>query len=71
MKIVEEEVCSLSCSRCCPHLAICKQIFGPVLAVGRFDTEAEAIALANATSYGLGAGLHSSMLDEVVYVSRH
>jgi hypothetical protein len=36
------------------------QIFGPVLAVGKFKTEAEAIALANDTTYGLGAGLHSS-----------
>ncbi|KAG6837554.1 hypothetical protein H0H93_007735 [Arthromyces matolae] len=37
-----------------------KIIFGPVLAVGRFKTEEEAIALANDTTYGLGAGLHSS-----------
>lgn len=37
----------------------CK-IFGPVLAVGRFSTEEEVIELANDTSYGLGAGLHSS-----------
>lgn len=37
----------------------CK-IFGPVLAVGRFGTEEEVIELANNTSYGLGAGLHSS-----------
>ena len=36
------------------------EIFGPVLAVGRFTTEEEAIELANDTSYGLGAGLHSS-----------
>jgi hypothetical protein len=36
------------------------QIFGPVLSVGKFKTEEEAIALANATTYGLGAGLHSS-----------
>ena len=36
------------------------QIFGPVLSVGRFKTEEEAIALANDTTYGLGAGLHSS-----------
>jgi len=36
------------------------QIFGPVLAVGRFSTEEEVIELANNTVYGLGAGLHSS-----------
>lgn len=32
-----------------------------MLAVGIFKTEEEAIKLANDTSYGLGAGLHSSM----------
>jgi aldehyde dehydrogenase (NAD+) len=31
-----------------------------VLAVGKFKTEEEAIELANSTTYGLGAGLHSS-----------
>jgi len=36
------------------------QIFGPVLSVGVFKTEEEAINLANDTTYGLGAGLHSS-----------
>ncbi|KAJ2990139.1 hypothetical protein NUW54_g8566 [Trametes sanguinea] len=36
------------------------EIFGPVLAVAKFSTEEEAIELANDTSYGLGAGLHSS-----------
>lgn len=38
------------------------QIFGPVLSVGKFQTEGEAVALANDTTYGLGAGLHSSTL---------
>lgn len=48
-----------------------RKIFGPVLAVGRFRTEEEAIELANNTSYGLGAGLHSSgsPSDNVVDVS--
>jgi len=36
------------------------KIFGPVLSVGRFHTEQEAIDLANDTTYGLAAGLHSS-----------
>ena len=31
-----------------------------MLAVAKFKTEEEAIELANDTSYGLGAGLHSS-----------
>jgi aldehyde dehydrogenase (NAD+) len=37
-----------------------EEIFGPVLCVSKFETEEEAIALANDTTYGLGAGLHSS-----------
>ncbi|KIY73666.1 NAD-aldehyde dehydrogenase [Cylindrobasidium torrendii FP15055 ss-10] len=53
-----------------PDMRIVKEeIFGPVLAVGRFDTEAEAIALANATNYGLGAGLHSSDASQCMRVS--
>jgi acyl-CoA reductase-like NAD-dependent aldehyde dehydrogenase len=36
------------------------EIFGPVLTVQPFDTEAEAIALANGTQYGLAAGLQTS-----------
>jgi len=46
------------------------QIFGPVLAVGRFNTEEEVIELANNTSYGLGAGLHSSG-SRVLFQQRH
>jgi len=34
-----------------------EEIFGPVLAVGRFSTEEEAIALANDTDFGLAAGV--------------
>lgn len=37
-----------------------EEIFGPVLCVSKFETEEEVIALANDTTYGLGAGLHSS-----------
>jgi (Z)-2-((N-methylformamido)methylene)-5-hydroxybutyrolactone dehydrogenase len=35
----------------------CEEVFGPVLAVMPFDTEEEAIALANSTSYALAAGV--------------
>jgi acyl-CoA reductase-like NAD-dependent aldehyde dehydrogenase len=39
-----------------------EEIFGPVLAVLRFDTEEEAIARANATPYGLAAGVYTNHL---------
>jgi aldehyde dehydrogenase (NAD+) len=35
----------------------CEEVFGPVLAVIPFDTEEDAIALANATDYGLIAAI--------------
>ena len=38
------------------------EVFGPVLAVTPFDTEEEAIALANGTDYGLGAYVHTQNL---------
>jgi aldehyde dehydrogenase (NAD+) len=39
------------------HALAQEEIFGPVLVAMPFDTEAEAIALANATQYGLLAGV--------------
>ncbi|KKD07632.1 hypothetical protein TN53_11895 [Streptomyces sp. WM6386] len=42
--------------------AVQEEIFGPVLTVQAFDTEEEAIALANSTPYGLAAGLRTSDL---------
>ena len=36
-----------------------EEIFGPVLAVTTFETEEEALAIANDTPYGLGAGVWS------------
>lgn len=46
-----------------------EEIFGPVLAVGKFSTEEEAIKLANNTTYGLGAGLHSNDANQCMRVS--
>lgn len=39
-----------------------REVFGPVLAVTPFDTEEEAIELANGTAYGLGAYIHTEDL---------
>jgi len=35
----------------------CEEVFGPFVSVARFRTDEEALALANATEYGLGSGL--------------
>jgi aldehyde dehydrogenase (NAD+) len=45
------------------------EVFGPVLAVTPFDSEEEAIALANGTDYGLGAYLHTENLRRAHYVA--
>jgi aldehyde dehydrogenase (NAD+) len=37
-----------------------EEIFGPVLTVIPFDTEEDAVAIANGTKYGLAAGVHTS-----------
>ena len=47
-----------------------EEIFGPVLSVIRFDTEDDAIALANASSYGLQAGVWSDDLGRAHRVAR-
>ena len=48
-------------SRVKPDMTIAKEeIFGPVLAVIPYDTEAQAVAIANGTPYGLGGYVFSS-----------
>jgi len=47
-----------------------EEIFGPVLSVIEFDTEAEAVALANDTPYGLAASLYTRDLDVAHRVAR-
>lgn len=50
---------------------ICQQeVFGPVLAVLPFENEQEAIALANATPYGLAAGVWTSDVKRAHRVAR-
>jgi aldehyde dehydrogenase (NAD+) len=43
-----------------------EEVFGPVLAVMRFDTEAEAVALANDSPFGLAAGVWTRDLDRAL-----
>ncbi len=40
-----------------------EEVFGPVLAVSRFSNDAEAVALANSTEYGLAAGIWTKDLS--------
>jgi gamma-glutamyl-gamma-aminobutyraldehyde dehydrogenase len=47
-----------------------EEIFGPVLSVIEFDAEAEAVALANDTPYGLAASLYTHDLDVAHRVAR-
>ncbi|MEY8186124.1 aldehyde dehydrogenase [Serratia marcescens] len=47
-----------------------EEIFGPVLCVTTFKTEAKAIALANDTPYGLAASVYTGKLNRAIRVSR-
>ena len=43
-----------------PHMRIAQhEVFGPVMSIMRFETDAEAIDLVNATDYGLGTNVFS------------
>ncbi len=54
-----------------PDMAIATQeIFGPVLSVLRFNDEAEAVGLANASTYGLQASVWTPNLDRAHRVAR-
>ncbi|GAB3098357.1 aldehyde dehydrogenase [Aestuariicella hydrocarbonica] len=45
------------------------EVFGPVLTITPFDTEEEAIELANSTDYGLGAYIHTQNLRRAHHVA--
>jgi len=46
-----------------------EEIFGPVLSVLSFETEQEALEIANGTEFGLAAGVFTSDLDRAVRVA--
>ena len=47
-----------------PQMRIAREeIFGPVLSIMVYDTEDEAVAIANGTSYGLAGFVHSADID--------
>ncbi len=54
---------------CTPNMRIVQEeIFGPVLAVQRFSTEEEALALANGTVYGLAGGVFTNDVTRALRV---
>ncbi|MBL7806677.1 MAG: aldehyde dehydrogenase [Saprospiraceae bacterium] len=48
-----------------------EEIFGPVVTIQPFDTDAEALELANCTSYGLSATVWTNNLQRTQYLSQH
>lgn len=46
------------------------EIFGPVAPITVFDSDEEAVALANSSDYGLSAGVHSASLGRALAVAK-
>lgn len=53
------------------NIAFQQELFGPVLVVTPFNTDDEALALANASPYGLGAGIFTQDLEYAQVVATH
>ena len=49
---------------------VCREVFGPVVSMMPYDDVDEAFALANATPYGLQAGLYTNSMDVVMKAMR-
>jgi acyl-CoA reductase-like NAD-dependent aldehyde dehydrogenase len=57
--------------RCRPEMRIAREeVFGPVVAIIPFDTEEEAIRLANATPYGLSGSIWSRDIARAIRVAK-
>lgn len=57
----------------CPDfetLTLKAELFGPVMSIACFDTEEEAIALANDSEFGLGSGVFTENLSKALRVSQ-
>lgn len=55
---------------CSDEMTIAKEeIFGPVVTVFKFENDDEVIRRANATTYGLAAGLYSKDINQIIKVS--
>lgn len=50
--------------------AVCEEIFGPVLTIQAFDSEEEALQLAEHETYGLAAGVHTADLNRALRLIR-
>ena len=54
-----------------PDMKVCsEEVFGPVVAVTRYDDFAEALRLANDTRYGLQAGVFTGSLEKALTAAR-
>ena len=56
----------LDCSEAPDAPALAEEFFGPVLVVQSFDTEEQALALANGTAYGLASGVFTRSLTRAL-----
>lgn len=50
--------------------AFSEEIFGPVAPITVFDTDEEAVALANSSAYGLSAGIHSASVSRAMGIAK-